>query len=563
MSQKHVSEVITEFIDSKTPEVLAVSGPWGVGKTFAIKSIISKYKGKKSLPKYAYVSVFGAQSLATIKSTLVTSRRSLPFKDELTDTKREKFSSRLGVRDWINQLREVNQFGVKHVVVGAEILISTMARDMLVVIDDIERLGKAISLQDLMGLISELKEQNNCKIILILNSEKLDDRKEVFDQYREKVIDQKLDFLLSPNEATALGLSAETPLRDTLFDSIVKLEISNIRVIKKIERAMKMLFPVVEHRSIALHGQLAIGVCVFAASLYERGRGFGSPDEILKYNRFSKVAKIAAGNAPQTPEPTWIALLDRCGFTNADDFDRCIYLAMERGYIADSELETAAEKLDAMSQRHRLDEVLTVAWNLFHDRLDTTLDQLTEALLDAVRKSATVISTANMNATARILRQLNRNIEADSAVEEWVTQNRANPAAFDLKHAEMFGEIDDPLLRERCLTEFKHVQRILPLQEAIDILLENKRWDDAIPATLATATCDELIALIKANQGPNLQAAVTAIERVRGEDGEHVTINNTLREALTAIGQESPVNRLRVKRWGIDLDAPPPQQQAG
>ena len=555
MSQKHVREIITEFIDSQTPEVLAVSGPWGIGKTFAIKSIIAQYNGTKSLTKYAYVSAFGAQSLAAIKSTLVTSQRTLPLKTEVIETKREKFSMLLGGREWINQLREVNIFGIKHVVVAAEMLMATMARDMLVVIDDLERLGTGVSMQDLMGLVSELKEQNNCKIILILNSEKLGEHLKDFEQYQEKVIDQKLDFLLSSSEAAPLGISKSTPLRDIAIDNINKLEISNIRVIKKIERALKMLFPIVEQRSPLLHNQLATGVCVFAAALYERGRGFATPEQILKYNRFTRVGEVIAGRASSEPDPAWVALLERCNFHGADDFDRGIYLAMERGYIADTELESAAAQLESAAHKRRLDELFTSAWDLFHDRLDVTVDQLTGALLNAVRQSATVISTGNMNATARLLRQLGSNAEADSAIEEWIIQNRPTPSVFDLQHAEIFGEIDDPVLRERCVSEFNSNRQLLPLQQAIDLLVENKRWDDAIPATLAAASRDDLVALIKANQGPNLNLVVNAIAQVRGDEQENLAIKRTLQEALTAIAQESPVTRLRVKRWGIDLDA--------
>lgn len=555
MSQKHVREVITEFIDSETPEVLAVSGGWGVGKTFAIKSIIAKYQGTKSLKKYAYVSAFGSPSLASIKSTLVTTQRALPFKADLIETKRDKINSRFNAREWINQFREINTFGFKHIVVAAEMVLASMAREMLIVIDDIERLSKAIPMRDLMGLVSELKEQNQCKIILILNDDKLNDNRTEFEEYREKVIDQNLNFTLEPSEAASLGLSNDTPLRDLAIDSITKLDISNIRIIKKIEKALKMLFPVVEKRSKLLHNQLAISVCVFAAALYERGRGFATPEEILKYNRFSRIGKITSEATQNDPEPVWVGLLERVNFTSADDFDRGIYIAMEHGYIPDSTIEAAVMNLDAAAHKQRLDEIFTAAWDLFHNRLDVSVDQLTDALLSAVREGAIVISTLNMNATAHLLRDLGRNDEANAAIDEWIIQNRQNPSAFDLHHAEIFGEIDDPYLRDKCTSEFKINRQLLPLQQVIDLLVENKRWDDAIPATLAAATRDDLINLIKDNQGKSLNLVVTAISQVRGEDDENEAIKRTLREALISIAKESPVNRLRVKRWGIDLDA--------
>ncbi|WP_186019065.1 P-loop NTPase fold protein [Burkholderia gladioli] len=555
MSQKHVRDVITEFIDSEAPEVLAVCGGWGVGKTFAIKSIIAQYRGTKSLKKYAYVSVFGAPSLSSIKSTIVTTQRTLPLKTEQVDSKRDKIGSRFSAREWVNQFRDINTLGFKHIVVAAEMVLASMAQDMLIVIDDVERLSKAISMRDLMGLVSELKEQHRCKVILILNNEKLNNNREEFDEYREKVIDQNLNFTLAPSEAGELGLSNDTPLRHFTIDNIGKLEISNIRIIKKIERALKMLYPIVEKRSKLLQDQLAISICVFAAAIYERGRGFATPEEVLKYSRFARIGKIAAGTTQADSEPAWVGLLERVNFTGADDFDRGICIAMEHGYIPDSEIETAVANLDAAAHKQRLDEIFKAAWDLFHDRLDVSVNQLTNALMSAVKQSASVISTVNMNSTARLLRELGRNSEANGAIDEWITQNRATPSAFDLNHAQMFGEIDDPYLREKCTDEAKINRRLLPLQQAIDILVENERWDDAIPATLAAATRDELKTLIKNNQGNNLNLVVTAISEVRGGNEENAEIRQKLREALISIAEESLVNRLRVKRWGIDLDA--------
>ncbi|MFM0647262.1 P-loop NTPase fold protein [Paraburkholderia bryophila] len=553
MSQQHVQEVITSFINSTEPEVLAVSGPWGIGKTFAIRNIISKYKGTGSLPTFAYVSAFGAQSLAGIRSAIMTAQRGLPISEENVLSTRDQIASRVPIREIWNQLRDVNLFGIKHIVVAAETLAGALVRDTLVVLDDVERLSKTIQMQDLMGLVSELKEQHRCRVILILNSEKLGDNLGAFDQYSEKVIDQKLEFVLSSEEAASLGLADDTPLRGSLIDYMQRLEISNIRVIKKIERAVKMIFPIIEGRSATLHQQLPPTVCVFAAALYERGRGFATPDDILKYNKYLQQGRRVRNNAPEEPDPIWVALLERCGFTNADDFDQAILKTMERGYVAGSEIDERAAQLDAVAHRDVLKATFSAAWDLFHDRLDVTVEQLTKTLSDAVKEAAVVISPVNMNATVRLMRQLGQDVEADAAIDEWARQNRTTPSTFDLDHEARFGDIDDEVFEARCREEFAANREQLTLQQAVDIIVENKRWHEAIARTLATASKDELVSLLKQNQGPNLNKIVTGIQQAQGEDGEREAIRRTLGQALVAIGEESSVNRLRVKRWGVNL----------
>jgi Cdc6-like AAA superfamily ATPase len=71
MSREHVQKVIEEFIDTSTPEVLAITGPWGVGKTYAIRALVARYKGKHSLKRYTYVSLCGAQSLASVRTDVL------------------------------------------------------------------------------------------------------------------------------------------------------------------------------------------------------------------------------------------------------------------------------------------------------------------------------------------------------------------------------------------------------------------------------------------------------------------------------------------------------------
>jgi hypothetical protein len=45
---------------------------------------------------------------------------------------------------------------------------------VIICFDDFERLSSKIDLKDIMGLISYLKEQKICKILLIMNEKELD-----------------------------------------------------------------------------------------------------------------------------------------------------------------------------------------------------------------------------------------------------------------------------------------------------------------------------------------------------------------------------------------------------
>src|SRR5260370_5593812 len=94
----------------------------------------------------------------------------------------------------------------------AQPLLFTSIRSQIICIDDLERRG-AISVKDVFGLISYLREQRHCKIVLLLNQTKLEENsesKQEFTDYFEKVIDAKIvrhhrDARHRPSVRTAAG----------------------------------------------------------------------------------------------------------------------------------------------------------------------------------------------------------------------------------------------------------------------------------------------------------------------------------------------------------------------
>ena len=75
MSLAHVENEIAQFLSSETPEVICIRGRWGVCKTYAWNHYlrIARDKDTIKLPRYAYVSLFGLNSLDELKYTIFES----------------------------------------------------------------------------------------------------------------------------------------------------------------------------------------------------------------------------------------------------------------------------------------------------------------------------------------------------------------------------------------------------------------------------------------------------------------------------------------------------------
>jgi len=65
MSVEVIKDQIFHFLSSEEPEVMAIKGEWGVGKTFSWKKFLkdANSENKINLERYSYVSLFGINSL--------------------------------------------------------------------------------------------------------------------------------------------------------------------------------------------------------------------------------------------------------------------------------------------------------------------------------------------------------------------------------------------------------------------------------------------------------------------------------------------------------------------
>lgn len=63
-----------------------------------------------------------------------------------------------------------------------------MLKGRFIVIDDIERKHEKLSIDEILGFIDDCVQSLECRILLILNSDQLGDKK-LWELFREKVID--------------------------------------------------------------------------------------------------------------------------------------------------------------------------------------------------------------------------------------------------------------------------------------------------------------------------------------------------------------------------------------
>src|ERR1700759_1889108 len=96
MSAVLIEKEIERFLASPDPEVLCLRGKWGVGKTHSWEAMLSRARDRNAiaLTSYAYVSLFGRDSLDQLKYAIFENGISLA--DIGTDPTVETLKSNAG-----------------------------------------------------------------------------------------------------------------------------------------------------------------------------------------------------------------------------------------------------------------------------------------------------------------------------------------------------------------------------------------------------------------------------------------------------------------------------------
>lgn len=551
MAASSVEREIEGFLASPESEVLCLRGKWGVGKTYAWDAILRQARDKDAiaLGSYAYVSLFGRDSLAQLKYAIF--ENGMPLSDIGTVPTVETFKSntdalfkRLG-QQGVALLQGLPQAGEYASELQAISFLSV--RDRLICIDDLERMGGGLAMKDVLGLVSDLRDQKGCKIVLILNDDALEgsDRAE-FALYHEKVIDRAVEFAPAAADSVAVAVAGDDPAAEALRESLVALGIANIRIIKKVERLVRHVVPLLARFNAALIREAVRSLTLLGWSVNAKD----APTlDFLREQRARHV--FGLGDGEEMPEQArgWNALLDGFGFGALDEFDLTLLDGIQRGYFDAARLAAQAGRRAEMIREAQAENSFEAAWRLYADSFDDNEDRLVKKLLAAVRRNAAFVSPLNLNAAVRLLKDLGYGDEAADALRHYIAQRRDGRAFFDLSAYPFAADITDPDVRAAFDARYRGFTDNRLAADVLMNIARDRACSHRDLAFLAKLSVEDFQALFKARKTVDRARIIHAaiqLDRISGAGDEGKAIAARARNALKRIAAESPLNRRRV-----------------
>ncbi|MBZ5725408.1 MAG: KAP family NTPase [Acidobacteriia bacterium] len=565
MSTKLVEEEIRRFLSSDETEVACITGKWGVGKTFTWNKHLNEAKmhNRIALKRYSYVSLFGLNSLEDFKTAIFqnivqTSEMGEPSLATLCKNT-AALTEGLGRKAaWFGRMIP----GVKDYLTGFGPALFLTVQSTIICVDDIERRGTKLSVRDVMGLASELKERKNCKVFFILNDEALqDDARRDFETYYEKVVDISLNFAPTAADCARIAISTDSQSGRYLAESCVSLGISNIRVIKKIERAVRKIEPLLKGLDEDVLKQVVKTLSLLAWCVHEPIR---APSlEYLKARTPAKLFGLSKGEEIPEKEASWNALLEAYGFAFVDEFDLILLDGIQNGFFDRELVEVHVRELDRSVRAQKQGASFTEAWRAYHDSFDNNTDEVIDAIYKSFNSNVRSISPLNLGGTVSLFRGLHRDDLADEIIATYVTVHGEDRDLFDLSKYPFASNVKDlhvvQAFREKYAT-FKDKRDF-----ATVLLSLNQGWNDNTLSYLSATPVEEYRKLLKNTYGTELHKLLNAclfFDSVSNASVPQKEISRRAKEALRQIGQESEINALRVKRFGIDTDDSSDQLEA-
>ncbi len=559
MSVALVQSEVRRFLQSTDPEVLCLRGNWGVGKTYSWNHFLKDAQDRNEIgfKRYAYVSLFGLKSLEELRFTIFenTLETTKIGNSPNLDTLRDQFSSvsqafgRKAVAS-LSMVPKLNQYAPLLQSISYLSVTKT-----IICIDDIERRSNSLPIGEVMGLVSQLKDQKRCKIVLILNQGELGEPKEqeAFDTYKEKVIDIWLDFEPSAEDCARIALAEDSETNRLLSEACIDLGISNIRLIKKIERLANSAVPALAeyHKSITHQAIKTLAL----VSWGEFDKTDGPPIEYLQSrSSFDKWLGSREDNQ-SADEERWAPILNDYGFSHFDEMDLVLWRGVQKGYFDMGQLAQTAATLDKLAKDSVALQKLEAGWNAYHQSFANNVDDVATSIFEACMEGVHVLTPMNLNAAVTLLKELGKGEEASTLIDHYFSQRAGDDVITSFDDYAFAQDVTDGELQSRFRETAK---REVNGRNARDVLeeMQTNSWSGSDEVTLSETSVAEYYEIFKSTEGellPRIVRRALRFRQISNQNEYQKKINAAVEEALKQIAAESPLNKLRVRKFGIDL----------
>ncbi|MEI9406880.1 P-loop NTPase fold protein [Mesorhizobium argentiipisi] len=557
MSTDLVKNQIEEFLRTAKPEVMCIRGNWGTGKTYnwqtAIKSLRDDPEAVK-LNQYAYVSLFGVSSVNQIKAAILQNTVTRDMIGDLITSESIKSTLQKGERGFKAGLMKLLPIGGERIFDAVVSALSLLSNKQIICFDDLERKAAGLSAGDVLGFMSYLKEQRECKVVLLLNDEALKgEDKDQFTSYLEKVVDINLRFSPSAWESAKIaldGVEGGEDLKALVGERAIKLGIDNVRVIRKIFRLVALIAPLLKAYKPGVLKSVVNSIVLFGWCHYQPELA-PAIEFVRKRGAYETIAD-SNQKAPNPVEADWVKKLHDYGYGYTDDFDLVLMQGVADGYFKQESVDAHAAKLHQREEASEARRELDAAWDKYHYSFRDTQDEVLDGLYSCFMKNVKFYNLGTVIGLVDLFRELG-DARSEEMFERFAEIHKDIPDIFDVSSMYRFGQEIPDDLKERVAELHKGAKPKWSVDQLF-LELERNGFHSEIGDRLAEVPVDEYVRVLTTYEGEELMSirrGLTADLNVTNPGRASVKVMERAAEALSIIGKENPFNARRTRMWKL------------
>lgn len=557
-----IEKTIEGFLSAKASSAIVLQGKWGVGKTYFWRHrILKDATAEPWRQRYSYVSLFGINSLSELKASLSVATAEFDI-DAQSQWRLKRSLTRLwwkGQR-WVGDLIQfVPKFGDKAGKLYERASFYAV-RDRVICLDDVERRGSALGLPDVLGLVSYLVEDRNCRVVVILNNGRLSEvDQSIWNENREKVFHGELNYSPTLRETIALGLSEDfqEPWYESAFSHLESLGVSNIRLIQRTSRALRLVVDSVGKEVLqpATVDHISKALSLLAYSAFGSGDGAPPFDMVLRVTGQSRIVSAVGGSSKDATaqEKEFEEAIRKYGLYLYTALDHELVHTIREGFPDIDKLRAAVHEYQTDAESRRLKNLWHDAWRAYHDTLQDNSGEIVAAMRQAWPPVSHMEAAHNLQSLARLLRFLGESELASSYIRTWVDQRKPNGAKeFDERVIQSFSPVDDEEIRSLIAAARDELEEIISLEDAFNVWMEDDhRMPEDLVSVFAASTPDEIEKVLLAVRSERLVDGLRKLPalRSRPNDAEWARALSNFQAALKKISHGSELADRRIATW--------------
>jgi hypothetical protein len=528
-ARQELGKKIGRLLFSPSPEIIAIKGPWGIGKTFAVKRAIEKTELSGNI--CSYVSLFGVTGISDIPSVVLNNAYYVG--DNNRDLRKISASFIRAIRK-LPQIEKYDKF-IKSFEPSA-------IGKIVVIFDDLERIQSKKALCSLLGYITSLREDFQCKIVLVYNEDKIvDDQKVVMNEFLEKVVDE--EYLFDPTVEDNLKIFfSDASIIEAISKNFKILDCNNLRIMRKTRNIFETMDPILKTCRASVFetfvNQLSL-VCIF----------------LFHYANKVSIEELNHGNIGATLRRTHGKESEADKLFKASEyypreFDTYFVKAIKTGKIDSDKIEEIVKIYNERDDSDKIDDKLRKCFKVYNGNFHGTKEGLKTALETFLSENWNLIRIPEYNQILEGTRSIGIEDVASPYLERFVSENFTTWDQGLIQH--VLGMLKDGPLRASLQTYVEQKQDKRTIYDVIKSVVVTRGWDPEDEAFLDEQTDEDYVKWLREEESEKLLSHLREFLRLfrsNRTEGSFRGAIEKLIKAIFTIKDDNDLNKVRIEKF--------------